>query len=302
MLRAALGQRWLRLAVSVAVLGVLFALIDTQAIYQRLRGAHLVWLGWALGAMTVLTFLMAWRWQMTARALGIDLGYLCAVREYYIAQLLNLVLPGGMVGDATRAARLRAPVGLRQSIQSVVIERLIGQSTLFSLMFFGFLIAMFWPGGPNWPLWTWWFLVLGIVLAGAGWWYARQSGGLARFLALTLSLMMRPLQIGLSLTIAGLIIFSFYACARATGTVLPTGTLLTVIPLILTAMLIPFSVGGWGWREGAAAAFFPFVGALPSAGVAASIAYGAMMLIAALPAVVLIVAGAGGPVTPKQIE
>ena len=41
-----------------------------------------------------------------------------------------------------------------------------------------------------------------------------------------------------------------------------------------------------GWREGAAAALFPLIGASAGAGVAAGIAYGAMLLLAALPAVV----------------
>ncbi|MEL6571183.1 MAG: lysylphosphatidylglycerol synthase transmembrane domain-containing protein [Pseudomonadota bacterium] len=284
---AAVRMRLLRLTASIAVLAVLFALMDTGAIFARLRGADLGWLGMALGGLTVLTFLMAWRWQMTANALDIELRYPRAVREYYIAQLLNLVLPGGLVGDAARAARLKAPRGLRQAAQSVIIERFIGQTTLFVLMFFGFLIAMFLPGGPDWPLWTWWFLAVGMVVAVLGWLYARQKGVIARFLATALDLMARPRQVVLSLTIALLIIFNFYACARATGTVLPANTLFTLIPLILTAMLVPLSVGGWGWREGAAAALFPLAGEFPSAGVAASIAYGAMMLLAASPAAFL---------------
>jgi len=57
----------------------------------------------------------------------------------------------------------------------------------------------------------------------------------------------------------------------------------TLIPLILTAMLIPLSVAGWGWREGAAAALFPLAGAAPDAGLAASAAFGALMLAAAMP-------------------
>ncbi|MEL6641929.1 MAG: lysylphosphatidylglycerol synthase transmembrane domain-containing protein, partial [Pseudomonadota bacterium] len=132
-----MNMRILRLAASIAVLAVLFTLMDTGAILMRLRGADLGWLGVALVALTVQTLLMAWRWQLTAHALNIELRYPRAVKEYYLAQLLNLVLPGGLVGDAARAARLKAPGGLRHAVQSVMIERLIGQSTLFILMFFG---------------------------------------------------------------------------------------------------------------------------------------------------------------------
>lgn len=292
-------MRVLRFCASLTVLAVLFALMDTSAILMRLRGADLGWLGAALAALTVQTFLMAWRWQQTAHALDIALRYPKAVKEYYLAQLLNLVLPGGLVGDAARAARLKAPRGLKHAAQSVIIERLIGQSTLFILMFFGFLLAMFVPGGPDWPWWTWWVLALGMVVAVLSWGYARRQGAVARLLAKAIELMARPRQVVLSLVIALLIIFSFYACARATGTILPANTLFTLIPLILTAMLVPLSVGGWGWREGAAAALFPLAGTLPSAGVAASIAYGAMMLLAALPAA-FVMLSSNQPITPDQ--
>jgi hypothetical protein len=48
-------------------------------------------------------------------------------------------------------------------------------------------------------------------------------------------------------------------------------------------MLMPLSVGGWGWREAAAAALFPLAEASAGAGVAAGLAYGAVLLVASLP-------------------
>ena len=280
---------FLRLAVSVAVLAVLFALMDTEAILIRLRGADAGWLAAAVCVLTILTFLMARRWQLTAIALGFDLSFRTAVSEYYIAQWLNLVLPGGMAGDAARAVRLRKGGDLKRAAQTVIIERLIGQSTLFMMMFVGFTVALLVPSGIPWPVSTWAWLALGVAVAVTAVLFARREGRAARFIDTALRLMRRPQQVVLSALIAVLISVAFYACARATGTVLPVAALFTLIPLLLTAMLIPFSVGGWGWREGAAAALFPLTGALPSAGVAAGIAYGAMMLVAALPAVVLLV-------------
>jgi uncharacterized membrane protein len=48
-------------------------------------------------------------------------------------------------------------------------------------------------------------------------------------------------------------------------------------------MLVPLSVAGWGYREGAAAAVFPLIGASAAAGVSASVVFGAVMLGASLP-------------------
>ncbi len=95
-------------------------------------------------------------------------------------------------------------------------------------------------------------------------------------------------QLGLSLVIALLMIAAFAACAEATGTTLPVEAALTLVPLILTAMMIPVSVGGWGLREGAAAVLFPILGASASAGVAAGAAYGLALMIACLPGLLMI--------------
>ena len=79
---------------------------------------------------------------------------------------------------------------------------------------------------------------------------------------------------------------AFTLCAAATGTVLPPLAVISVVPLVLTAMVLPVSVGGWGVREGAAAALWPVLGASAEAGVAASVAFGLVILAASLPGAV----------------
>lgn len=66
---------------------------------------------------------------------------------------------------------------------------------------------------------------------------------------------------------------------------MPLQAILVIVPLVLTAMIIPVGVAGWGWREGAAAALFPLAGASSAAGVAAGIVFGIAIMIAVLPAV-----------------
>lgn len=110
-----------------------------------------------------------------------------------------------------------------------------------------------------------------------------------------------PAILGHALLATGLLIFSLYACARATGTVIPPEGWATVLPLILCAMLIPLSVAGWGWREAAAAALMPMIGAAPAAGIALGLCYGALMFLASLPAVFFVFAGAK-PAPPPAPE
>ncbi len=281
-------MRIAKLGASVAVLVLLMWWADAEAVAQRLQGADLAWLACALVTLTALTFLMAKRWQIVTTALKMELPFSRAIREYYTSQLINLVLPGGVAGDVGRAIRIRHEGDLVRAAQSVAAERFVGQVAMFALMGVAFTCAMLVPGGIDWPPVVW----LGIVgLLGAvavATLLMRNDTATARFLRLAFGLMRNTGLILNSVLVTALLIFSLYACARATGTVIPMGAVFTLIPLILSSMLIPLSVGGWGWREGAAAALFPLIGASPSAGIATGIAYGAMMTLAALPALVFL--------------
>ena len=50
-----------------------------------------------------------------------------AVREYYLAMFLNQVLPGGVLGDVTRAWRHARLEDTGRAVRAVVFERASGQ-------------------------------------------------------------------------------------------------------------------------------------------------------------------------------
>ena len=79
-------------------------------------------------------------------------------------------------------------------------------------------------------------------------------------------------------------------CARAAGTELGLMAALTIVPIMLLVMVLPISVAGWGLREGAAAALWPVIGASAASGVAASIAFGLVILVASLPGLAVMMA------------
>ncbi len=276
-------RRAVNIIVSVVVLALVLWWADTGAVVGRLRGASPTWLALAGLALTVVTLLMAKRWQIIAHAVEIDIDYARAVAEYYIAQLVNLVLPGGVVGDVARAVRVRQKGDLTRAAQSVAADRIVGQVVMFTALGFGLIIALLVPGGIAWPAVTWIGIAAGIGMGAVVSVLSRRDGVTARFLRLILRLLQNLRLLALSLLIAVLLIFSLYACARATGTAIPHTGWFTLIPLVLSAMLVPLSIGGWGWREGAAAALFPLIGASSDAGIAMGIAFGGVMMIAALP-------------------
>ncbi|MPQ95814.1 lysylphosphatidylglycerol synthase transmembrane domain-containing protein [Thioclava sp. JE_KL1] len=266
----------LKLITVATVLAVTLYFVDPTIVLSHLRMADWRWLALAGIAVNLQTVLSALRWQVTARALGQRIETGEAIGEYYLAQLVNQTLPGGVLGDAGRAMRARRSANLLRSSQAVVIERLAGQIALAAVV----LVALLLTGRLVWAL-----ELLGAALT--LWLLARSWNRLARLLAplrralLGREVRARQIALGLSIVTCNLLAFAF--AARAIGTQLSPSAIVTLVPLILSAMVIPLSIAGWGWREGAAAALFPLADATPEAGLAAATAFGATLIASALP-------------------
>lgn len=282
-----------RVAVPLVLLALIWSLADAEDALGRLRGVEWSWVVAAFVALNLQTVLSALRWTWVSDALGAPLAARWAIAEYYLAQLINQTVPGGVVGDASRAVRAREQGGLSLSAQAVVIERLAGQMMLWSALALGVGISVLTPGGIAWPLGqTRTLAVAGAIVVAVGvglWLWGERVGFLKRFgaamgQALTArAVRLRQATIGVAIVLCNL--FSFAFAARATGTMLSIEAVFTLVPLILTAMLIPATIAGWGYREGAAAALFPLAGASTGGGLAASLLFGLLMLTASLPGV-----------------
>jgi uncharacterized membrane protein YbhN (UPF0104 family) len=306
----AAGRRWAFRLAQFAFVGAIFAVLwhvaDGREALRLLRAADPLWLVAAVAALTFQTVLSALRWRLTASRLGIRVDLRTAVREYYLSQILNQSLPGGMMGDAARAVRSREQAGLVRAGQAVVLERLMGQIVMFLFLAGAFMATWLVPGGLEWPaqvafpvalLLAAGFLAPAAVLA------AEYLPGLAGRLAQRLNAVVREgltgrgtlgPQVALSLGTAVCNLAAFAFCAAAIGVSLPLVTVLAVVPIVLFAMLVPLSVSGWGLREGAAAALFPIAGATAAEGFAASVAFGLAFLVAVLPGAIPLLVGNRG--------
>lgn len=279
--------RWVRILLAVALLALLWGMVDGPQVLARLAGADPAWMGAAVALLMAQTLLSALRWRLVAGRLGHPMALGWALREYFLAQTVNLALPGGVAGDALRAVRAGAVAGLRQAGQAVIFERLAGQAALVAVT----LVAAGWlslrGGALPLPLAAGFALLAGacalaaLVLAllrrrpaVAGWITAARHAVLARDVLAA--------QAGLSLASVAANVLSFAAAAAAVGLVLPADAIFAVIPLVLFAMLVPLTVGGWGLREGAAVAILPLVGATPEAALAASALFGLLFLVSSL--------------------
>lgn len=294
--------RAVQAAVTIALMALLWRFADGPAAVEKLARADPILLAAAFAALTVQTVLSAIRWRLTAAQFSIAMSRRAAVREYYLSQIVNQSLPGGMVGDAARAVRARGQAGLLAAGQSVVFERLAGQLAMFLAMATAFGLTFVAPGGFEWPAWLLppvTTLVLGglsvpVVLAIAvllpGWAGQGVRAAWHSFRIAIAAPRVLPRQAALSMGTTACNLAAFAACAAAVGADLSFVAVLALVPLILFTMLIPLSVAGWGLREGAAATLLPVAGATAAQGLAASVAFGLVFLVAVLPGLPLALA------------
>ncbi|RJS92531.1 lysylphosphatidylglycerol synthase transmembrane domain-containing protein [Salinisphaera sp. Q1T1-3] len=295
--------RSIRVLTAAGLLGLVAIGVGDQAVAARLDRVR-----WPMIAVAVLLVqaqivLSGLRWRMTAQALGQALSRHRAVAEYYVASLLNQVLPGGVSGDVLRAARNRPAgdnrVGWTVAVHAVVIERLAGQAALVLVAAVGLLIWLLTHGHEidgAVPLVAGAVSVLaaaGLLVAAAARWaparLARLAGifaGAVRAAWLGPGLFLR--QAGLSLAIVAGYLGVFALAGAAVGAPLSFPAAIALVPLVLLTMLVPVSIAGWGVRETAAAALWPLAGASAADGVATSIVYGLVSLVGALPGAMLL--------------
>lgn len=297
------ASRAVRVAVSLVALVTVALMVGSEEVLSRLAQADPALLAAAFLALNAQTVLCAARWRLTASRVGQRIGIYDAVVEYYLAQLINQVAPGGVVGDVSRAARVRHLGGLAAAGQAVALERLSGQIALAAVGITAITATAVFPGGLRWPpvvgfciaalvasLLLLRLLSRNILLRER---MPRIVGKAARVAWRALAapeVRYRQIVLSLGTTLCNILAFAF--CAWATGTDLSLGAAAALVPLILTAMLIPVGIAGWGFREGAAAALMPLAGASAGAGAAASVAFGAMLLASSGPGFIPLVLGA----------
>lgn len=290
---SATSRRVLRVVGTLALLAVTAWWVNVEVVLDTLGGARLAPLGVALLVSFPLALLLAARWCFTAQRIGIDLPLRVAVREYYVSMLINRVVPGGVVGDVGRAVHSgrRNPQAKGAAARSVVLERVSGQVSLWLVVLVGLVV---WGAqtGARVAL-----IVLSVVFAAVflvallaripavarsrvgQWWSIALAEAREAFVHRGAWIT----QLGLSLLSVVVLVVMYAACVEAVGASLRLSQLIFIAPTLLALTTLPLSVGGWGVREAASALLFEVAGLDPSAGVAASAAFGAVNLVAALP-------------------
>jgi uncharacterized membrane protein YbhN (UPF0104 family) len=291
------AAKWL---IAITILVVLVWRLGTGPFLDGLRAVDGRSLAVAAGIGFVTTASAAWRWQLVSRGLGLAVGMRSAIAAYYKSQLLNTVIPGGVLGDVDRGVRHGSAVGdLGRGLRAVAWERSAG---LFVYLVVGLVVLLLLPSEvPTWiPLVvagvTVGVLGGGLLLSGRP---PRGTSGPARALRAAAGDIRDGLlawRVGPGIACASVVVAIGHVAmlllaARTAGTNAPLALLLPLAVLVLLATVVPTNIGGWGPREGVAAWAFAAAGLGAAQGVATTTVYAVLSLAAISPAAPLLVAG-----------
>jgi glycosyltransferase 2 family protein len=136
-LRGKRTKQGLQIFVSLALLTILIWFVDPVQVARGIAGANPVILALALAVAFGNRVLMAAKWNILARAVGVRIPWVTAVSAYFTSTFAGIFLPPTIGGDAVRTMILsRTYARTAEIISSIIVERILG---LLILAMFGLL-------------------------------------------------------------------------------------------------------------------------------------------------------------------
>lgn len=266
-----LGKLLLRLAVSATLLGAILWGVDGAGLWSRLASADLRWFLLAVLLGILANVVSAWRWLAIARHLGLVAPARALLPAYGKGVTLNTLLPGATLsGDAYRMIVLQKLGNpMLKAAASVALDRLSGLWALFVLSWLAWLAILVLPAAPLGPATV--LTHLAALLAAALAPFAARALGeklplkphklTARLLRLFAETARLAQLTFVSSAIVQLATIAALGCAlRAITPAVPLLYLCAVAAPVFFATALPVSIGGYGTREAALAAYWLLAG------------------------------------------
>ncbi len=290
---------WLRIGLSVVILGILLSRIHLRGVIPDGTAAiaYLV-LGTAVAIASIA--LSAWRWQRVFVAFDLHVRFRTLLHHYFAGQFVGNVLPSTIGGDVLRVSRATTTVGSSEiAFSSVVLERLTGFMALPMLTVIGFVLrpsllelrpsarlALLISGIA--------VVLLGVILYASA--HPRLAGRFAnhenwmRFIGavhIGIGHLRRPRTravgvFGASLVYQASAMCVLYIVVRMLELPVPAAAVLAFGPAVAMLQVVPISFNGLGVREGALVLFLHPLGVTTAQAVALGLIWYGLLLLASL--------------------
>jgi uncharacterized membrane protein YbhN (UPF0104 family) len=279
--KTALVLRW---GVGLGLVVALLSYFDASAVVSRLTDVSWPIAGPAIVGLIAMHLVGALAWVLLSeRTAGVRLEKRRAVRLYYAAQAAGSLTPSNVGGDVYRVYALsQGPVRWQAALAPVLVQRAASYLALLALGAAAIPFVPL-PSAARQALLL--IVSLTVVVLAVVWALARRTPVLAALRArLRLTAAERSghggvqlrgaigggfalalLFHGGSLLLAGLLVVS------VEGSIGDTVGALAALTLARLAIILPITVSGLGFQEGALAALFPLVGLSPETALTVSL-------------------------------
>lgn len=288
-----------KFAVSAGLLWLVFRGIEFASLQDSFSGLSPWTLAIVAGQTLLHIVLTGVRWRAVLRSLGSLLPLRTAIRLSFIGNFFNQTLPSSIGGDAVRMyLGHRGGLPVARAVTSVLLERVVTVLGLIALVlvFQPVLLATD-AGEETGAVLPWVALLAAGAIAGTllltmmdrlpvGLHRFRLVRGLAELSADTRRLMSpRRLAGPMAWTLVTLLNLTLSLCVLAWGMGIDLGFIeaLALFPLVILAVSIPISIGGWGVREGAMVAVLALIEVPSESAFALSVVFGLISIAASLP-------------------
>jgi uncharacterized protein (TIRG00374 family) len=288
----------IKLLLSCFLFWLIFKSVDFRSVLKNLYMVHIDLLIMGLATFSFQIIILAYRWAIVTGELGKRLTTSTAIRITFISQFFNQALPSSIGGDAVRVWLARKDgCELRQSVQSVIVDRAIATAILLIFILVGLPLqsAIF---GSSLTIWIGDAIAV-VLLSGFVFCLAiavpfRQWLGRFRLVreVTEISLLTRRILVNCKYSLFILLLSVLNHALSIIGMILLALALdlsvvwteyFVLVPFILLLSMIPISIGGWGLREGIMIAAFGYVGMSSESALSLSLLFGIVITIISLP-------------------
>ncbi len=297
---------WARCLVSLFLVYLVWRLINPAQLARVLLSAK-----WSLVlvvfALTFLDrFLMVYRLVLLLKALNIRPRFVNVLKIFFVSNFAGNFLPSSMAPDLLRAYMLRTYGNMSLFVSAVLVDRMIGFSSLMVVVIMAFGMDMWFAGGSNiLTAGAVVFSVLGVLLSAM---LLFVTGKRSLIWKIAVFMGYRPERaiwlrakrvyeasyclrrnpkawvsvLGISFINHAVAILSFYCIATSLSISIRVFHVFIIVPIAILLSLLPISLSGLGVQEGTYVVSLAQLGVPIQDGVALSIILRALMIISTL--------------------
>lgn len=246
---------------------IIFSHIDLEDVQARLTQLSFGTILIVFLLIIVHTVLSAIRWRKILQELGGVATFRVILLAMLLERFISQALPSPVIGDTARVVALvRNGNHARNSAYSVLVDRVFALGGMFGVAAIASPFAAYVIHSKT-ALLSLWSLtassgvtVLILAICPQSLWARLRKVRVLHYaagFAVTLRRFLlephiAPFAVGLSLVAQSLPIVCFYVIGRNLGINIRLIDMIVLVPNIMIASMLPFSIAGWGIREGAA--------------------------------------------------